>query len=114
MFLRRGLVESGLICKAYFRPKLYPVEFRMRAISLVRSGKSIADAAQELSISKACLHRCVNQNRAEHGEAPGLTSKEHAELTATRRGIRELDMEIIRRSPEIFRELDLGPKESSW
>ncbi|MEI7720835.1 MAG: HAD-IC family P-type ATPase [Verrucomicrobiota bacterium] len=32
----------------------------MRAISLVRSGKSIADAAQELSISKACLHRCVN------------------------------------------------------
>lgn len=96
-------------------PKSYPVEFRMRAIALVRAGKSIADTAQELSMSKACLHRWVNQDRIDHGEAPGLTSKEHAELTSARRRIRELEMEIeiIRRASEIFKELNPRPKGSS-
>lgn len=82
----------------------------MRAIALVRAGKSIADTAQDLSISKACLHTWVKQDRIDHGEAPGLTSKEAAELTSVKRRIRELEIEIIRRASEIFKELNPRPK----
>ena len=49
--------------------KSYPVEFRMRAIALVRAGKSTADAARELGLSRACLYLWVNQDRIDHGEA---------------------------------------------
>lgn len=56
--------------------------------------KSIADTAQELDLSKACLYLWVNQDRIDQGEAAGLTSKEHAELACPRRRIRELEMEI--------------------
>ena len=92
--------------------KSYPVEFRMRAIALVRAGKSIADAAQELGLSRACLYLWVNQDRIDHGEVAGLTSKEQAELASARRRIRELEMEIeiIRRASEIFKELNPSPK----
>ena len=94
--------------------KSYPVEFRMRAIALVRAGKSIADAARELGLSRACLYLWVNQDRIDHGEAAGLTSKEHAELASARRRIRELEMEIdiIRRASGIFKELNPSPKGS--
>ena len=74
--------------------KSYPVEFRMRAIALVRAGKSIADTAQELGLSKACLYAWVNQDEIDRGQRPGLSTKEHAELTCPRRRIRELEMEI--------------------
>ena len=75
-------------------PKSYPIEFRMRAIALVRAGKSITDTAQELGLGRACLYLWVKQDRIDHGEAPGLTSKEQAELTSAKRRIRELEMEI--------------------
>lgn len=93
----------------------YPVEFRMRAIALVRAGKSIADTAQELDLSKASLYAWVNQDKFDCGQRPGLSTKEHAELTSARRRIRELEMEIeiIRRASEIFKELNPRPKGSS-
>lgn len=96
-------------------PKPYPVEFRWRALSLVRSGKSVADTASELDISKGSLHAWVNQDEIDRGQRPGLTTKEHAELACARRRIRELEMEIdiIRRASEIFKELNPRPKESS-
>ena len=95
--------------------KSYPVEFRMRAIALVRAGKSITDAAQELGLSRACLYLWVNQDRIDHDQAPGLTSKEHAKLASARCRIRELEMEIeiIRRSSKIFKEPNPSSKESS-
>lgn len=55
--------------------KPYPVEFRSRAITLVRAGNSIADAVQELGLSKANFYLWVNQDRIDHGEAAGLTSR---------------------------------------
>lgn len=44
-------------------PKSYPVEFRARAVALVRAGKSIRVVATELGISESGLHRWVGQDR---------------------------------------------------
>jgi len=87
----------------------------VRTIALVRAGKSIADRAHELGLSKSCLYLWVNQDRIDHGETAGLKSNERAELTSARRRIRELkvEIEIIPRASEIFTELNPSPKESS-
>ena len=96
-------------------PKSYPAEFRLRAVSLVRAGKSITDTALELGISKASLYAWVNQELVDSGRRPGMTSREHSELVAAKRRIRELETElaIIRRASELFKEQDARPKGSS-
>ena len=48
-------------------PKSYPVEFRLRAVSSVRAGKSMTDTALELGISKASLYSWVNQDLVDSG-----------------------------------------------
>ena len=57
----------------------------------------------------------VNQDRDDHSETVGLTSKEQTELTSAKRRIRELEIEIaiIRKASEIFKELIPSPKGSS-
>ena len=96
-------------------PKSYPAEFRLRAVFLVRAGKSITDTALELGISKASLYAWVNQDLVDSGRRPGMTSREHHDLVAAKRRIRELETElaIIRRASELFKEQDVRPKGSS-
>lgn len=75
-------------------PRPYPVEFRARAIALVRSGKQVQQTAYELGISAGCLHTWVKQDRIDRGEIPGKTTIESVELRAARKRIRELETEL--------------------
>ena len=75
-------------------PRPYPAEFRLRAVALVRVGKPISRAAVELGISQGCLHNWVRQDRVDHGEIEGISTKEHADLTRANKRIRELEMEV--------------------
>jgi transposase-like protein len=75
-------------------PKAYPAEFRARAVALVRAGKPVREAARELEISESCLHNWVEQDRIDRGERAGLSSREHAELTAAKQRIRQLETEL--------------------
>lgn len=92
-------------------PKAYPPEFRARAVALVRAGKPVREAARELGISESCLHNWVKQDRIDHEQA-GLSSREHAELTAAKRRIRQLEteLEILREASVIYEELKGDPK----
>jgi transposase len=96
-------------------PKSYPVEFRARAVALVRAGKSVRVVASELGISESCLHGWVSQDRVDRGERPGLSSREHAELVAAKRRIRQLEAElaIVRQASALYEELKGDPKERS-
>ncbi|WP_369126867.1 hypothetical protein [Amycolatopsis vastitatis] len=53
---------------------------------MVRAGKSVRETAHELDISESCLHSWLKQDRVDHGERPGLSSTEHADLVAAKRG----------------------------
>jgi transposase-like protein len=44
-------------------PRPFPAEFRLRAVVLVRAGKSITSTTQELGISAGALHNWVRQDR---------------------------------------------------
>ena len=75
-------------------PRPYPAEFRLRAVALVRAGKPISRVAAELGISQGGLHNWVRQDRIDHGEIEGISTKEHADLTRANKRIRELEMEV--------------------
>lgn len=94
-------------------PKPYPAEFRVRAIALVRAGRTITTAAAELGVSQGCLHNWVKQDQVDRGERAGLGTREHGELAAARRRIRELEteLEIVRRASVLFAEVAPHPKE---
>jgi transposase len=96
-------------------PKPYPAEFRIRAVALVRAGRTITAAASSLGISQGCLHNWVRQDQIDRGERPGLATRERAELAAARRRIRELETElaIVRRAPVLFGEETPHPKGST-
>jgi transposase len=93
-------------------PRPYPAEFRLRAVALVRSGKTITATASELGISTGCLHGWVRQDRVDHGELPGMTTAEHAELVRSKRRIRELEteVEILRRANKLLGKGGTDPK----
>jgi transposase-like protein len=40
-------------------PKSYPAEFRLRAVALVRAGKTIAQTASELGVSVTALNNWI-------------------------------------------------------
>ncbi len=75
-------------------PRPYPVEFRARAVALVRAGKPITRAAAELGISQSCLHLWVRQDQVNRGELPGVSTTESAELRRARKRIRQLELEV--------------------
>jgi transposase len=75
-------------------PSPYPFEFRARAVALVRAGRPISRVAFELGVSEGGLHNWVRQDRIDHGELPGVTTRESAELRRARRRIRELEMQV--------------------
>jgi transposase len=66
-------------------PRPFPAEFRLRAVALVRAGKTITATAAELGISTGALHKWVRQDQIDRGERPGLTTQESAELAKANR-----------------------------
>ena len=93
----------------------YPAEFRLRAVALVRAGKPITKAAEELGISTAALHKWVTQDRIDRGEIPGTTTVESAELKRAKRRIRELEteVEILRQAAKLLGRDTPPPKGST-
>lgn len=96
-------------------PRPYPAEFRLRAVALVRSGKTITATATELGISVGALHGWVRRDRIDRGEIPGIGSAESAELTRSRKRIRELEteVEILRRANNLLGKDSHAPKGST-
>jgi transposase-like protein len=76
----------------------------LRAVALVRAGKTITRTAEELGVSQAALHGWVRQDKIDRGELPGISTTEGAELKKAKRRIRELEMEveILRRASKIL------------
>jgi transposase-like protein len=93
-------------------PRPFPAEFRLRAVALVRAGKTITRTAQELGVSQAALHGWVRQDKIDREELPGVSTKENAELEKAKRRIRELEMEveILRRASKILGDERSDPK----
>jgi transposase len=72
-------------------PRTLPVEFRRRAIALVRAGKPITTAAVEPHVSAAAIHSWVRQDQIDRGERPGITTPESIELAKAKKRIRQLE-----------------------
>jgi transposase-like protein len=96
-------------------PRAYPVEFRARAVALVRAGKQQKQTATELGIHPVTLSKWIKQDRIDRGEIAGVSSAESAELRAARRRIRELETEllIVRQAATFLGEDRPRPKGSS-
>ena len=56
-------------------PRPFPVEFRARAVALVRAGKPVTTAAVELGISVGALHKWVRQDQIDRGERDGVEAR---------------------------------------
>lgn len=79
----------------------YPPEFRAEAVRLARQpGQSIRQVAHDLGIANESLRRWILQTDIDHGDAPGLTSDERAELVRLRRENRTLrtEREILKKA----------------
>lgn len=96
-------------------PKVYAPEFRRRIVELARAGRSVAQLGGEFGVSQPTLYKWIKQDQIDHGERPGLTSRESAELVAARRRIRQLEaeLEITRKAAEIFDSQSVSPKGST-
>ena len=83
----------------------YPPEFRRKVLDLLASGRSVADVARDLEISKESIYAWRRQDRIDRGQVPGLTSAEKAELGAARKRIADLETElaIARRAVELLK-----------
>jgi transposase-like protein len=91
-------------------PRPYPPEFRFLAVALVRAGKPITTAANELGISAAALHSWVRQDQVDRSERPGLATTESVQLTKANIRIRQLEVEILRTAATLFGENRPTPK----
>jgi transposase-like protein len=72
----------------------YPAEFRRKALDLLAEGRSVVSVAHDLDISDQTLYNWRRQDRIDRGEQPGLSTAEHAELTAAKKRIRDLETEL--------------------
>jgi transposase-like protein len=95
-------------------PRGYPAEFRRRALDLVRSGRPVAQVAEELGISAQAIYTWRKQEEIDRGERTGLTTVDREELVAARRRIAQLEAELAatKRANELLREVVL-PKGAS-
>ena len=95
-------------------PAPHPLEFRQRAVELVRQGdKPVAVVAKDLGISESCLRNWLAQADAdESGSATRLTSAEKKELAELRREKRRLETEneILKRAAAYFARENILPK----
>ncbi|HEX2193108.1 MAG TPA: transposase, partial [Acidimicrobiales bacterium] len=87
------------------RPKVYPDEFRERAVRLVqewRDARGVSEGgytavAEQLGIKRETLRRWVLEEQVEDGIRPGLTRDERSRIAELERENREL-----RRANEIL------------
>ena len=96
-------------------PAPHPVEFRLRAVQLARTGdKPVGALAKDLGISESCLRNWLAQaDTDDAGGGPGrLTSAEKTELTELRRRNRQLEVEneILKRAAAYFARENVLPK----
>lgn len=93
-------------------PRPFPVEFRRRAVALVRAGKPVTTAAVELGVSATAIHNWVRQDQIDRGERPGITTPESIELARAKKRIRQLEteVEILKRAAKLLGEDRPGPK----
>jgi transposase len=88
------------------RPRVYPDEFRERAVRLVREwreARGVADGgltaiAEQLGLRRETLRRWVLEEDVEQGTRPGLTRDERTHIAELERENREL-----RRANEILK-----------
>jgi transposase len=94
-------------------PRPHPPEFRRRAVELAGlREKPVAEIARALAISDSCLRNWMAQADVDDGHKPGLSSDERAELVASRRKNRvlELEVEILKRASAYFARENVLPK----
>ena len=103
------------------RPKVYPDEFRERAVRLVREWRDArgvteggyTPVADQLGIKRETLRRWVIEDEVEHGTRPGLTKDDRSRIAELERENRELRRanEILKSAAAFFgAELDRRPK----
>jgi transposase len=103
------------------RPKVYPDEFRERAVRLVREWREArgvseggyTPVAEQLGIKRETLRRWVIEDEVEHGVRPGLTKDERTRIAELERENRERRRgnEILKSAAAFFgAELDRRPK----
>lgn len=93
----------------------YPAEFRRRVLGLIAAGRSVGSIAADLGIIEQTIYTWRRQEQIDKGLEPGISSKDHADLVAARKRIRELEseVEVHRRTTELLRSGDVGPKGDS-
>ena len=94
------------------RPRMYPDEFRERAVRLVhewRKERGVAEGglqavADQLGINRETLRRWVIEQEVEAGERPGLTTVERSRIRELERENRELKRanEILKTAAAFF------------
>jgi transposase len=83
----------------------YPQQFRLEAVELVRSGRSIRDVSDSLGVSQQALRNWVKQTQLDlHERDDGLTTNEREELRRLRRENARLrqEREILKRAAAFF------------
>ena len=88
------------------RPRVYPDEFRERAVRLVRewrdsrglSNGGLTAVSEQLGLRRETLRRWVIEQEVEAGDRPGLTRDERSRVAELERQNREL-----RRANEILK-----------
>jgi transposase len=91
-------------------PKPFPKEFREDVVRVARvSDSSVAQVAKDFGISESCLHRWLAQDDVEHGNRPGVTASESAELRELRRRnkLLEQENEVLRRAAAYLSQANL-------
>jgi len=58
-------------------PRRYPAEFRLRAVALVRAGKTITSVATSLGVSQAALHG-PKSSTINNSDAPPVVDESHS------------------------------------
>ena len=66
-------------------PRSCPVGCRRKVLDLVEAGRPIAEIAAQLGVTVQTNYDRRNQDEIDWGLRPGLSTTEHAELTAARR-----------------------------
>ena len=80
-------------------------EFKAEVVALARSGdRSIGEICRDMDLVESAVRRWVARTEAGAGKPNGLTSAEHAEITALRKQVRVLEeeREILKKAARFF------------
>ena len=103
------------------RPRVYPDEFRERAVRLVREWREargvtnggLTAVSEQLGLRRETLRRWVMEDEVEHGSRAGLSRDDRSRIADLERENRELRRanEILKSAAAFFgAELDRRPK----